>query len=162
MTEEVWAPIKGFPDYAVSNLGNVKSLRFDKLLTPRPNSYGNLRVVLYRDKEAHDVYVSRLVAAAFTTGFIPLVRVRHHDEDKSNNYVNNLRFAGKGLGQLVKEHPKPVHRRIRIVETQQVFRTVESLARHLGGNDTSSIYRVLRGERRSHKGYTFEFVEDYN
>lgn len=159
MTEEQWAVIEGFPDYAVSNLGRVKSLRFDRILTLRVNSYGHYRVVLYRNKEAHDVYVHRLVAAAFATGYLPWVQVKHHDSDKSNNYVNNLRMVGKGMGQLIKEPPRPIMRRVRIVETQQIFRRVEDIARFLGG-DASSIYRVLRGERRHHKGYTFEFVEE--
>lgn len=157
--EEVWAEIDGFPDYAVSSLGNVKSLRYDRLLGHRPNSYGQHRVALYRDGQRYDVYIHHLVAAAFTTGFAPGVRVKHHDADKGNNDVYNLRFAkGKGLGQLIKTPPKAKYRRVKIVENGLIFRTIEDCARYLGG-DSSSIYRVLRGERDTHKGYTFEWME---
>lgn len=149
--------IEGFPDYAVSNHGRVMSLRFDRILAPRVNSYGHHRVVLYREREAFDLYIHHLVAAAFTTGYAPGMQVRHRDNDNGNNYVANLRFPGRGLGQL-KNPSVPMTRRVRIVELDLVFRSVEDCARYLDG-DASSIYRVLRGDRLSHKGYTFDYLE---
>lgn len=150
--------IKEFPDYAVSNLGNVMSLRYDRILTPRPNSYGHHRVVLYRDRVPHDVYVHHLVAAAFTTGYEPGMQVRHRDDDRGNNEVSNLRFPARGLGQLVRNPPEARARRVSIIGMNLTFRSVEDCAAYIGG-DPSSIYRVLRGERLSHKGYTFEYDE---
>jgi len=61
------------------------------------------------------------------------------------------------LGTLVKKPKKAHSRRVKIIETGQVFLTVESCARYIGG-DVSSIYRVLRGERISHKGLTFQYM----
>lgn len=157
MTEERWAQIEGFPDYAVSDQGRVKSLRFDHILAPRTNSYGQPRVVLMRDKVPHERYVNRLVAEAFIPEFKLEYRVRWRNEDKSDNGVNNLKFPnGRRMGQLARTVPAPVYRRIRIVETGEVFRSIDDLAKYLGG-DPSSIYRVLRGDRKSHKGYTFEY-----
>lgn len=158
MTNEIWAVIKEFPDYAVSNLGNVMSLRYERLLSPRPNSYGHHRVVLYRDRVAFDAYVHHLVAAAFTTGYEPGMQVRHRDNDQGNNEVTNLRFPSRGMGQLVRDPPAPRARRVVIVGIDLTFRTVEDCAAYIGG-DPSTIYRVLRGERLSHKGYTFAYVE---
>jgi hypothetical protein len=84
------------------------------------------------------------------------VQIRHV-EDNSNNHVLNLRFRrGVRMGTLAKHPKKARTRRVRIVETNMVFLTVESCARYIGG-DISSIYRVLRGERISHKGYSFEY-----
>lgn len=155
---EEWAQIEGFPDYAISNLGRVMSLRYDRELTPRPNSYGYNRIVLYRDRERYDLYIHHLVAAAFTTGYTPGTRVKHI-QDNSDDNVRNLKFArGVRVGQLVRNPPAPIARHVQIVETGEVFRTVEDCASYLGG-DPSSIYRVLRGERRSHKGYTFGYLE---
>lgn len=160
MTEEVWAQIPDFPDYAISDLGNVKNLKFDRPLHPRENSYGSQRVVLMRDGERHELYVHHIVAAVFVTGYVPGTRIKHRDDNNSNNDVTNFRFTnGRGLGQRAKNLIPPTYRRVRIVETGEVFRTVENCARHLGG-DPSSIYRVLRGDRLSHKGYTFEYVEE--
>lgn len=149
--------IDGYPDYAISDHGRVLSLRYNSLLAPRINSYGNHRVVLYKDKVPHDFYVHHLVAFAFTTGYSAGMRVRHEDDDNGNNALTNLRFYRRGMGQL-KTPDAPRGRRVRIIESGMVFRTVEDCARYLGG-DTSSIYRVLKGQRLSHKGHTFDYLE---
>lgn len=66
------------------------------------------------------------------------------------------------MGRLRKDPQRARARKVRIVETNEVFLTVENCARYIGG-DASSIYRVLRGERISHKGYTFEYYyEEYD
>ena len=158
MIEEQWAEIDGFPDYAVSNLGQVKSLRFNRLLNPRSNSYGLLRVTLYHERKAKEFYVHHLVAAAFIDGYIPGKQVRHREDNEDNN-VYNLKFPeGVRLGRLIQNPPEPRHRRILIVETGKVFNTIHECAEHLQAQ-TSSIYRVLRGERPHHLGYTFQYVE---
>jgi hypothetical protein len=162
MIDEQWAAIEGYPDYAISNYGHVKSLRSDRILKPRENSYGLQRVVLYKDREPHDFYVHHLVAAAFLDEYQPGMQVRHRNEQKkSDNNVYNLRFRyGHRMGQLVK-HPTPPGqiRRVMIIETQMIFKTVSDCANYIGGSP-SSIYRVLRGDRPSHLGYTFQYVEE--
>lgn len=156
MDDEVWAGIEEFPDYAVSTYGKVMNVHTNTLLKPRNNSYGYTRVALRRDGKTHDVYVHHLVAKAFITGYVPGVQIRHV-EDNSNNHVLNLRFRrGVRMGTLAKHPRKARTRRIRVVETNMVFLSVESCARYIGG-DVSSIYRVLRGERISHKGFSFEY-----
>lgn len=162
MREEQWAQLAEFPDYAVSSRGKVKSLRYDRLLAARPNSYGHQRIVLYKEGVRYDLYIHHLVAATFATGWEPGTQIRHADEDKSNNDIYNLRFpAGKRMGQLIKNPKVPGVRRVKIIGTTHVFRTVEDCARYLGG-DPSSIYRVLRGDRLSHRGYSFEYLEGHD
>ena len=157
MPDEVWAEVEDFPEYAVSNHGRVMNLKTNVILRPRNNSYGYVRVALRRDGSTYDMYVHRLVAKAFITGYYHNVQIRHVD-DNGNNHVNNLRFRrGARLGTLVKAPRKAEARRVKIIELDMVFLTVEQCARYLGG-DASSIYRVLRGERISHKGYTFEYL----
>lgn len=158
--EEQWAAIDGFPDYAVSNHGRVRSLRYDRYLTPRANSYGHERVVIYRDKQPHEFYVHHLVAGAFISGYRPGKQIHHHDEDSSNNNVLNLRFAqGVRLGHLVPNPAPATLRRIMIVESGMIFKSIGDCANYIGGH-SSSIYRVLRGERPHHLGFTFRYVEE--
>lgn len=157
MIEEQWAEIEGFPDYAVSNHGNVMSLRFNRLLKPRGNSYDLYRVTLYNNRQAKEFYVHHLVAAAFIDGYIHGKQVRHRG-DKEDNNVYNLKFAeNQRLGRLIKNPPKPSFRRILIVETGNVYKSIHDCAEAINGH-TSSIYRVLRGERPHHLGYTFQYV----
>lgn len=156
---ELWAHISGFPNYAVSNYGNVKNVRIGNQLSPRTDSYGYLRVVLRRDGKSYSKLVHRLVAQAFVTGYREDRTIKHHDGDNGNNIVDNLRFrANKGLGVFIMPKEDVAVRRVRIVETGHVFRTVRECARHIDG-DPSSIYKVLRGERPSHKEFTFEYFE---
>lgn len=160
MIEERWAGVEDYPNYAISNHGKVMNVRFGKLLKPRENSYGLQRVTLYKESEPHDFYVHHLVAAAFIDGYIPGLQIRHGRDGRDNNNVYNLRFKeGQRMGQLIR-NPRPVSfRRVMIIETGRVFRTVLECANHIGGHP-SSIYRVLRGDRPSHLGYTFQYVEE--
>lgn len=157
MSEERWATIGEFPNYAVSDHGRVMNLKTHSILRPRDNSYGYVRVALRRDGKTFERYVHQLVAAAFISGYEPGVEVRHVEENGDNS-VLNLRFRkGARMGMLVRHPRKALLRKVRIIETGEVFATVEQLARYISG-DTSSIYRVLREERPSHKGYSFEYV----
>jgi len=161
LPDETWVEVEEFPDYAVSNRGRVLNRRTNYILRPRDNSYGYSRVGLRRDGKTHDVYVHHLVAKAFITGYHEGVQIRH-EHDNSDNHVNNLRFRrGARMGTLVKRPKKAATRRVKIVETGDVFLTVENCAKYIDG-DASSIYRVLRGERISHKGLTFEYHYEEN
>lgn len=156
MSREIWVEVEGFPGYVVSNHGRVMNRETNYVLRPRDNSYGYSRVALRKDGKTHDVYVHHLVAKAFITGYHDGVQIRH-EKDNSDNHVNNLRFRrGVRMGTLVKRPIRAKARRIRIVETGQVFMSVGSLAAYIDG-DESSVYRVLRGERDHHKGFTFEY-----
>lgn len=136
------------------------NVRFERLLNPRQNGYGYMKVVLCRDGGKYERLVHRLVADAFIAGYHPGVKVKHADDDRGNNNVYNLRFsAGVRLGRLVRNVPRPTYRRLRIIETGVLYHSVEAAAKAIGGN-SSGIYRVLRGERSNHKGYTFEFWEE--
>lgn len=159
--EEVWAEVDDFPGYAVSTHGRVMNIRTNAILRPRNNSYGYSRVALRKDNKTHDMYVHHLVAKAFITGYRWGVRIQHVG-DNDNNHINSIRFRrrfGKEvrLGTINKHPRQAAARRVRILETGMVFLSVESCADYIGG-DASTIYRVLRGERGSHKGFTFEYL----
>ena len=92
---EIWKDIKEFEGiYQVSNLGNVKSLKFGKerILKAGKDSSGYLLVTLRKDGVSKSKRVHQLVAIAFLN-HIPCghkLVVNHIDFDKSNNNVSNL------------------------------------------------------------------------
>lgn len=157
MPDEVWALVDEFPDYAVSTAGEIRNLKTNAILKPRVDTYGYHRVGLRRDGKTFERYVHRIVARAFITGYHEGVQIRHVGR-KNNNGVMNLRFRkGARLGTITRKPTPAMTRRVRIVELGTTFDSVSECARYISG-DASSIYRVIRGERSSHMGHTFEYI----
>lgn len=92
----MWVAVAGFEGrYEVSDLGRVRSLmmngkRRELILAPRPTKRGYLRVTLGRRR---DVYIHRLVAAAFIGCCPEDHAVNHKDADKTNNAASNLEYV---------------------------------------------------------------------
>lgn len=107
LENEVWKDIAGYEGYyQVSNFGNVRSLdREDirnngvkrnlkgKLMNPRLDKDGYIVINFCKEgiKKTHKIH--RLVAIAFLPNPSNLPEVNHKDEDKKNNYVNNLEWC---------------------------------------------------------------------
>jgi hypothetical protein len=157
---EVWAEIRGFPNYQVSNYGVIRSLRTRSLIQHRYNGGGYAHVTLSTYGEQHEYYVHQLVAQAFFDNYEPGMRLKHVNGDQSDCSVPNLQLRRRRehLQHSRKETHAVWGKSVRIVETGEVFRTVRQCARFIGG-DYSAIYGVLRGQRAVHLGYTFEYVE---
>ena len=83
--------------YQVSNLGNVKSLKYNKeiILSSGFNKGGYLVVVLRKNNNVKTFYVHTLVATTFlkhnSDGYKLIVD--HIDNDKSNNRLDNLQLT---------------------------------------------------------------------
>ena len=91
---ETWKAIDCYEGlYEVSDLGRIKSLKYgkEKILKLRNNN-GYLMVCLYKDGNAKQLYVHRIVAEAFIPNPQGLETVNHKDEDKTNNVASNLEW----------------------------------------------------------------------
>lgn len=92
--EEIYKDVKGFEGfYQVSNLGNVFSIKKNKILKPTILDNGYLQVDLYKNTEHKKNNIHRLVAIAFIPNPYNLPQVNHKDEDKTNNNVWNLEWC---------------------------------------------------------------------
>ena len=91
---EEWKQITGYPDYSISNYGNVKSNRYNRLLKPSSNNQSYLYVNLIKDRRKKTTAVHKLVIDHFGTdcpsaGFV----VDHIDGNKQNNQIKNLQWV---------------------------------------------------------------------
>ncbi len=158
--KEEWVEIEGYPNYAVSNYGRVVNVKRDALLKLRPNDEGYLRVSLSFEGRVRDFYVHRLVAGAFFEGYDPREQVIHWDDDHENNAITNLRMRKQSRldSSSFLRRKRQTGQRVEIVETGEVFRTARDCAKYVGG-DYGSVYACLRGDRRSHMGYTYKYYD---
>jgi len=105
--KEIWKDIKGYEGaYQISNLGRVKTLRRkikhprhgeylrpEKILRPRINHHGYLRVAFNVNKVTKDFFVHRLIAIAFIPNPHNYATINHMDGNKLNNDISNLEWC---------------------------------------------------------------------
>ena len=93
MTEEIYVNVNDFPNYQISNFGNVKNLFTRRILKPRVNTNGYFSVSLSKDGDVSNRRVHQLVADAFIENPDNKKCVDHIDRNRTNNHISNLRRA---------------------------------------------------------------------
>lgn len=96
--KEMWKDIPGYEGlYQVSNLGNIRSLKYaggNKVkLLKQATTNGYKQVQLSKNGKGKNHLVHRLVAIAFIPNPNNLPVVNHKDENPSNNNVDNLEWC---------------------------------------------------------------------
>lgn len=90
---EIWKPVKGFTNYEVSNMGNIRSTAKGTLLKKHIKKNGYEQVNLSKAGKSYSFYVHRLVADAFVDNPMGLNEVNHKDLDRTSNHESNLEYC---------------------------------------------------------------------
>lgn len=91
---EIFKKIKEYPDYSVSNYGNVRNDSNQRILSPSKKTNGYMQINLKtRDGRRKKEYVHRLVALAFVPNPDGLPQVNHIDRIRDNNVSENLEWV---------------------------------------------------------------------
>lgn len=182
--EEVWKDVVGYEGlYQVSNKGNVKSLNWKNTgkqqnLFLKPHNKGYLQVELAKDGKKKCFVVHRLVATAFIPNPLGLPQVNHKDENKRNNFAENLEWcnasynvnyslelhrdqSGKGVPTRKRANTKRANQPINqfsqdgsLVKTWSDSRTIYLET----GMSDWSITQCCRGNRHTAYGYTWQYA----
>ena len=169
--EEIWKDKKYYEGrYQVSNCGRVKSLKRknvlkEKILKPYVDKDGYLTVMLNNPRKTFLVH--RLVAEAFIPNPDNLPCVNHKDENKQNNVVINLEWCdvkynneyNNGQKRRAIKRLKPI---LQYTLDGEFVREWESAkqAEKEGGFSSAHICDVLKGKRKTHKGFRWSYKKE--
>lgn len=97
---ELFRTIQKFPNYQISNLGNIKNKKGQLLVIGRRRTNsGYIQVRLYKDGKYHYRYLHRLIAETFVPNPNNYRTVNHIDGNKLNNNIENLEWASDEMQQ---------------------------------------------------------------
>ena len=88
---EKWRVISDFPNYSISNFGNVMNVKTNKIMK-LCNKAGYYNIGLTSENNKKTFKVHRLVALAFIENLENKLEVNHKDKNKLNNNVSNLEW----------------------------------------------------------------------
>ena len=95
---ETWKIIEKYPNYMISNLGNIKSLNYkrtgkEQLLKQNINGRGYCYVNISINNKYKNILIHREVAKSFIPTNNEKLDINHKDGNKQNNRVDNLEWC---------------------------------------------------------------------
>lgn len=175
MEHEEWRPVPGCPKYEVSNCGNVRNAKTQKLLSifydrafyPTVSIYDGTQINKRTGKfVGRHINVHRLVALAFVDGRDEVHNeVDHIDRNKDNNHADNLRWVThqenlKNRDTFLKHNWKTTKIRFDSVDGEStIFDNIYDAAEAIG-YAARSIAQNCTGVKRDFKKGKFSFVEE--
>jgi hypothetical protein len=166
----MWKDINNYEGlYLISDKGQVKSLKSNKILKPFYSGkgynvgQGYATVALWKDGKRKMRRIHRLVAEHFIPNPNNYKEVNHKDEDKTNNCAENLEWCTRQYNvnygttkerMIQSQHNKPILQcdiEGNIIKRYKSRRELEE-----NGFPSSSVTKFIK-ENRSYAGYIFKY-----
>lgn len=167
--KEIWKDIRGYEGlYQVSNLGNVRSLNYNrqnkiKNIKAVSNYRGYLKVSLSKNNIIKNKNVHRLVAEAFIVNPNNFPVVNHKDGNKHNNKIINLEWTTKSentnhayKNNLMKKNNKAI---IQLDKNKNRIKEYKSIkeASLIMKTSPMNIIKCCKGIQNTAKGYVWKY-----
>lgn len=172
MREEEYKDVIGYEGkYQVSNLGNVKSLNYnrtgkERILKAGKSGRGYLYVILFKGGKGKPYTVHRLVAEAFIPNPQGLPEVNHISEDKEDNRVSNLEWCshidncsyGTRNRRIAEKNSKPIYGINKVSGLITEFKSTMEAERITGINH-GNIVSCLKGRLKTAGNFYWMYAE---
>ena len=182
--EEVWKDIKGFENiFQISNYGRLKSLsrlvkikggkyrlKKEKIIKPSIGTCGYYQYPLRYNNVSKTILIHIEVAKAFVPNDNKLSEVNHKDENKLNNFFENLEWCTRSYNNNYKNRKKreietqinthPSRKEVQQIDKEgNVIATFQSErdAERVTGICHNNICDCLKGRRKSAGGYFWKY-----
>ena len=157
MEGEIWKIITYAPNYEISNMGNIKNIKRNRLITINyerlKKDNKRARPGLYHNGQNKGYYLHRIVAEHFIDNPDNLPEVNHIDGDYYNNKAENLEWISKldnmrhaSENKLMKRYTRKVIVTNKETGEEKMFDKVSDCAEYLKYN-IASITNTCRGNR---------------
>jgi hypothetical protein len=187
LEEEIWQVIPGFEGiYEISNFGRVKSLKrevrainhhsvrevSEKIISHWVNVQNDyVYVSLCKDGVKHNETIHVLIARCFIPNPLNLPEVNHKNGNKRDFSISNLEWNTTAQNAIHKfqvlGYKTPYGEKNKLSKViimihpdgkEEKIKGITEAARRLGSPHSASVSGVLRGKKKSYKGFKFKYA----
>lgn len=148
--------------YEVSNLGNVKNIKTNRVFSKNIDYFGYCVVTLTKNKKAKNYKVHRLVAQAFIPNKHDKTQINHINGNKQDNRMENLEWVSckENIQHAVNNNlincEKQIEQYNKNGKLLSIWTSVIEAQRQLKIKD-SNIIAVCNGKRKTAGGYIWKY-----
>ena len=164
MDVEIWKDIPGYEGrYQASNLGRIKSVKSQTIMSNKRSDNDYIIVNLCKDGKKRSFTAHRLIAKTFLPNPDNLPCVNHKNENKQDNRVDNLEWCSQSYNSTYGSRPRKqaekLGKRVICVETGEVYKSF-GLAGKAVGRPYQDISRACKVPSRTCAGFHWTITED--
>ena len=158
-----WRAVEEFPNYIVSESGEVKNIHTGKTISTNLSHTGYRQISLWRDGKKYSKRLCRIVAKSFCDGYFDGSEVNHKDENILNDNANNLEWVTHIYNMNYGTRNKRVAEKLSIpviaftdIE-EHTFKSISEAAKTVRGN-TSNICACIKGKQHIAYGFKWRYA----
>lgn len=118
---EQWKTIGEFPTYSISDCGHVRNDTTGNILKGGFDRDGYRQVTLCYKGKQYNRRICRLVAIAFLPNPSNLPMVNHKDENKENDFVENLEWCTAKYNNSYGKRTDKTRKKVQCIETGEIY-----------------------------------------